>query len=509
MMRAAAASVLAASLVTAAPKEYEVKSLPGWEGPLLSKMYCGFSPAGTPPTGEGTMYFNYLFIESENDPVNDPVVVWYNGGPGAASMFGLFVELGPYYLNQDSLDDPKYNKTGIPVVVRNPSAWTKAANVIAVNNPPPIGFSYCDGQSGPNNGPSGDGYSCGPWNDTSVAKANAAFLRGLFAKDGHFPEFAKNELFITGESYAGIYVPTIARELLNEPGNTNLAGFAVGDGCMGTDVLCGSNNPDKGPFYKVEFLHGHGQVSNRNYNTIRAECPEKVLRTGEGMSPACTAALKQMDDNIGGFFDYSLYDDCIYDEGVGRKAQSLEAGPVTDERAAVVEPRGALNDYACPSSAMTQWLNRKDVREALHIQSDNKFNSADNGVGMNYTLTEPNLLPFYEHVRSKSKLRVLVYNGDTDPGINSFVTQDKYFNYFDSVNVTQSEAWRPWTLDGKQQMGGYVVKYPGDFHYLTIRGSGHMVPEYKPASSLAFLKAFLKNEDFPRYVAPSKGKRRH
>ena len=79
------------------------------------------------------MYFNWIFMASENDPANDPVVIWYNGGPGAASMFGLFVELGPYYLNQDSLDDPKYNETGIPQVKRNPHSWTKLANVIAVN----------------------------------------------------------------------------------------------------------------------------------------------------------------------------------------------------------------------------------------------------------------------------------------------------------------------------------------------------------------------------------------
>ena len=64
------------------------------------------------------------------------------------------------------------------------------------------------------------------------------------------------------------------------------------------------------------------------------------------------------------------------------------------------------------------------------------------------------------------------------------------------------EAWRPWTLDGKQRMGGYVVSWPGNFHYLTIRGSGHMVPEYKPAATLAFLSDFVSGEEFKRYVAP-------
>lgn len=47
------------------------------------------------------------------------------------------------------------------------------------------------------------------------------------------------------------------------------------------------------------------------------------------------------------------------------------------------------------------------------------------------SLTEPDLLPFYAQVITEGKLRVLVYNGDTDPGINSFITQDKYTEYFD------------------------------------------------------------------------------
>jgi len=46
---------------------------------------------------------HYVFIESENDPVTDPVMIWTNGGPGAASFFGLFTEIGPFELSAESL----------------------------------------------------------------------------------------------------------------------------------------------------------------------------------------------------------------------------------------------------------------------------------------------------------------------------------------------------------------------------------------------------------------------
>ena len=32
-------------------------------------------------------------------------------------------------------------------------------------------------------------------------------------------------------------------------------------------------------------------------------------------------------------------------------------------------------------------------------------------------------------------------------------------------------------------MGGYVTRYVNDFDFVTIRGAGHMVPEYKPEAA--------------------------
>lgn len=47
-------------------------------------------------------------------------------------------------------------------------------------------------------------------------------------------------------------------------------------------------------------------------------------------------------------------------------------------------------------------------------------------------------------------------------------------------------------------MGGYVTSYKGDFSFATIRGSGHMVPEYKPEAGFVLIKTFLEGGELPR-----------
>jgi carboxypeptidase C (cathepsin A) len=59
-------------------------------------------------------------------------------------MFGLFVELGPFYLSAKSHFTDFAQKTGIPSLFRNDYSWSKVANVLLINSPPPVGYSYCD-----------------------------------------------------------------------------------------------------------------------------------------------------------------------------------------------------------------------------------------------------------------------------------------------------------------------------------------------------------------------------
>lgn len=39
---------------------------------------------------------HYVYLESQNDKDNDPVILWVSGGPGCSSLFSMFYEVGPF-----------------------------------------------------------------------------------------------------------------------------------------------------------------------------------------------------------------------------------------------------------------------------------------------------------------------------------------------------------------------------------------------------------------------------
>ena len=157
---------------------------------------------------------HYVAALSQQNKATDPVIVWFNGGPGCSSMLGFLQEHGPY-----SLADGTTNFTA------NPYSWNKEANVIYIESPAGVGFSTC-----------GNPAEC-KWNDFNTADDN---LQAFLAIMNKFPELQSKDLYIAGESYAGIYVPRLVERIDWYIGNCtqnkscsyipNLKGFMVGNG---------------------------------------------------------------------------------------------------------------------------------------------------------------------------------------------------------------------------------------------------------------------------------------
>ena len=366
----------------------------------------------------------------------------------------------------------------------NPTSWNQLGDLLIFEAPAPVGFSYCGDDV------SGGGTTCGDWTDELAAENNLLAIQAFYEK---FPELKTKDLFLSGESYAGVYIPTMARAIVENDSSINLKGFAVGDACTGTEVLCGSDG-DFGPWWDLTFMYGHGQMSTKTYDKVKDVCGgEDTLKHPEangGLSDACNDELSKMDNEIGGYYEYALYDDCTYENGLLKG----------NARPKHTEWRGALNDYTCGGGdVMEMYANVTEVRDAFHVSQDSYFFSGDDGIGFNYTLTEKNLMPFYKDVSIGNykdlRLRVTVYNGDTDPGINSLVAQ----NWTNSLGLDEVQSWRPWTLDSCARMGGYVTRYEGEFDFLTIRGAGHMTPTYKPEASFEMFRSWVLGENFQTY----------
>jgi carboxypeptidase C (cathepsin A) len=125
-----------------------------------------------------------VLVQSQRDPKNDPLIVWFNGGPGCSSMLGFLQEHGPYKMDDN---DTQFTK--------NDWSWNKEANMLYIESPAGVGYSYCDSSKYCASG------------DESSSLDNLEAMLSFFKK---FPEYQKNDLYLSGESYAGIYVPYLA-----------------------------------------------------------------------------------------------------------------------------------------------------------------------------------------------------------------------------------------------------------------------------------------------------------
>jgi len=69
--------------------------------------------------------------EAQNNPADAPLVIWLTGGPGCSSTLALLSENGPCRVNADG-------KTTTP----NDFSWNNNANVLWLDQPAGVGFSY-------------------------------------------------------------------------------------------------------------------------------------------------------------------------------------------------------------------------------------------------------------------------------------------------------------------------------------------------------------------------------
>ncbi|GAB7353991.1 hypothetical protein MBLNU459_g4585t1 [Dothideomycetes sp. NU459] len=387
----------------------------------------------------------YWFFESRNDPKNDPVILWLNGGPGCSSLTGLFMELGPSSINKKI------------EAVYNPYSWNANASVIFLDQPVNVGYSY----------------SGGSVSNTVAAGKDVYALMTLFFKQ--FPEYATQDFHIAGESYAGHYIPVFASEILShKKRNINLQSILIGNGL--TDGL--TQYDSYRPMACGEGIGGWPAVLD-----------EQQCQAMDNALPRCKSLIQNCYDSES---VWSCVPASIYCNNAMIGPYQKTGQNVYDIREKCkggdlcYEELGWISDY----------LNQDKVMKALGAEVS-KYDSCNFDINRNFLFAGDWMKPFHRLVPGILKeIPVLIYAGDADFICNI----DGNLAWTNALEWPGQKAYAKTELkDLKLSEDGSKigsVKSSGNFTFVGIHAAGHMVPYNQPEASLDMVNRWVSGEWF-------------
>lgn len=282
-----------------------------------------------------------------------------------------------------------------------------------------------------------------------------------------FPTLADNEFYVTGESYAGKYVPSLAYKIYNmnmNPANqyVNLVGISIGDGMM--DPLTQTQGYAD-LMYQLGLMDEQEVAQGHVYEqTIEAQILQKEY----------TKAFFTFDEYLNADF-YSY--DSFYFNATG-----------LDNYFNFLTPSYHSNPYV-------EFLNLNSTRNSIHV-GENPYHDFNSTV-------EAYLIPdWMKSIRYKlppllENYKVLIYNGQNDiilggPVCENFLRGLVWSGQNDFLSA-QKIIWKVQPTD--QQVAGYV-RQTGKFVQAVVRNAGHILPADQPRVALDMITRFVTNEPF-------------
>ena len=391
-------------------------------------------------------------------------------------MLGWAQEHGPY-----SLDD------GQTQFAKNEYSWNNEANVFYVESPAGVGFSICPDKS-----------EC-DFDDNNSADDNLQAVLAILQK---FPEINQNDLYIAGESYAGIYVPKLVDRIdkyLSENAATNiykpnLKGFMVGNGV--TDWKF-----DTTPAF-LQMSYWQGLYDDATHKQMLDNCNFTDLNFNGG-NLKCEAAVYKFYALSSNMNIYDLFGKCYSSTGAALTLEESDKKFLMDDGTSVIRKEGfTAADYTpwlfqnfnsknlkevppCVyATPILNYLNSDSVRASLNIPADAP--AWDLCANINYNNALAGSLDIWANM--KGKYRMLKYSGDTDGAVPTFGTRQ----WINELNWKVTSALQPFTVDG--QTAGFVETREGGFTFVSIHGAGHMAPQWKRPQTYYAIFNWLNNK---------------
>ncbi|MCO5606271.1 hypothetical protein L7F22_060458 [Adiantum nelumboides] len=429
---------------TLARERDRVTSLPGQPSNVEFGQYAGYV---TVNASHGRALFYWFFEADAADPASKPLLLWLNGGPGCSSVgYGAAEEIGPFRVNSDGAS-----------VSLNKHAWNKEANVLFLESPAGVGFSYSNTTSD---------YT--KFGDTQTGLDAYAFLVGWFDR---FPQYKTHDFYIAGESYAGHYVPQLASLIskMNEASSSKiqirLKGIFIGNALV-DDAL-----DMRG---LVDYAWSHAIVSDSFYHNITQVCDFSMTNwSSECASLLGSLFLQYQPINI-----YDIFSDiCVLSAFKSHRFKDLS---MTSSRLGRFMSFKPESDKEIPNG-----------RAALHANTTGipyQWTGCSGQIS-GWVDSPTTMLPILEDLMARG-LRVWMFSGDTDGRIPVLSTRYS----IGALKLPILGKWYPWYHNN--QVAGWSEIYR-NLTFATVRGAGHMVATYQPERAFALFSTFLKGGLLP------------
>ena len=419
--------------------------------------------------GEGKEKDDTTTTTTNNNNNKVPVVLWMTGGPGCSSELAAFAENGPFEVveNENAAEEDRY------VLKETQYGWDTVGHLLYVDQPVNTGFSFTSDSSDEAR------------DEETVSNDMFEFLQDFFLSR---PELADNPLFITGESYAGHYVPAVAHRAFvaskKDEGsvNLNLKGFAIGNGLTDPEVQYAAY---------AKYSVGIGIVSAEQGDMVNA----KYLETCEKKAKKCNNKSKR-------YSNATLSRKCVeaveYCQNIPNDLLQIAAENKGGKPINVYDVRKeCVGDLCYDFSPIGKFLNQKSTREALGV-GNRKWETCNMEVHekmmgdwmRDYEPFIPEML--------ENGVRGMIYAGESD-----FIC-----NFAGNLDWTRRMEWSggaefakkfssPFVIDGeKGWTGGEVIQNDDKrFSFVKVSQAGHMVPLDQPKVAQEMLRRFVNDED--------------
>ncbi|VVA33803.1 PREDICTED: serine carboxypeptidase [Prunus dulcis] len=394
----------------------------------------------------------YTFYEAQSlllpDLSQTPLIIWLQGGPGCSSLFGNFMEIGPWYVNLHN----HHNHRQLPsfVLEPNPGAWNRVFGLLFLDNPIGSGFSIASKAE-------------------EIPRDQLAIAKHLYIAIAKFIEldpilFKSRPIYIAGESYAGKFVPAIGYYMLKKNDELmmpdhdhdqsqiliNLGGVAIGNGLIDpvTQVATHADN-----------AYFSGLINERQRIELEWHQQEAIRLAKMRHWREATNARHQVVDML----HYMTGLPTLYD--YSKKAPYHKTQWVTD------------------------YLHNQRVKKVFGVKESAVFRNCSHVVKV--ALYEDNMKSVKYMVDLLVKRsKVLLYQGQFDlwDGVYSTEAWVKTLQWEEIGNFLSADR-KVWKVNG-DELSGYVQKW-GSLSHVVVSRAGHLVPADQPLNSQAMIEGWI------------------